>query len=86
MDKEKVKKQRKKEEQTKKVSSFPIVDVSQSEYGLVTLGVALIILGFLSLTPIIQYTFLSSSADFMIGIGIVAIVVGLILKVKRKDK
>ena len=86
MDKEKVKKQRKKEEQTKKVSSFPIVDISQSEYGLVTLGVALIILGFLSLTPIIQYTFLSSSADFMIGIGIVAIVVGLILKVKRKDK
>ena len=86
MDKEKVKKQRKKEEQTKKVPSFPIVDVSQSEYGLVTLGVALIILGFLSLTPIIQYTFLSSSADFMIGIGIVAIVVGLILKVKRKDK
>ena len=55
-------------------------DGRKKSAGLIYLGVVVLVLGILSATPIVARTFLSAPADFMVVVGIIAIVVGLITK------
>ncbi len=61
----------------------PEVSSKESKYkpaGLIYLGVIVLILGILSATPLVARTILSVPADFMVVVGLIAIVVGLIIR------
>lgn len=51
---------------------------------LILLGLIAVILGILSTTPIMAKTIFSTSADFIVGFGIVGIIVGLFLNYRQK--
>jgi uncharacterized membrane protein HdeD (DUF308 family) len=51
---------------------------------LVYLGILAVVLGFLSMTPIMARTIFSESADFMVGMGLIGIIVGLIINNRKK--
>jgi hypothetical protein len=57
---------------------------SNKPVSLILLGVIAIILGLLSTTPLMAKTIFSESADFIIGFGIVGIIVGLIINNRQK--
>ncbi len=57
---------------------------SNKPVSLIFLGVLAVILGFLSTTPLMAKTIFSTSADFIVGFGIVGIIVGLILNNRHK--
>ena len=71
---------------TKKVNEQKIPEKqpkveSNKSTGLIYLGIVVFILGILSATThLIARTFLSAPTDFMVFIGLIAIVVGLITK------
>ena len=57
---------------------------SNRPVSLITLGVLAVIMGFLSKTPMMAKTILSSPADIMLIFGILGIVAGVILNYRRK--
>lgn len=57
---------------------------SNKPVSLIYLGVLAVILGFLSTTPIMARTIFSERPDFIVGFGIVGIIVGLILNNRQK--
>jgi hypothetical protein len=57
---------------------------SNRPVSLVTLGVLAVIMGFLSKTPLMAQTILSSPADIMLIFGFLGIVVGLIMNYRKK--
>ena len=57
---------------------------SNKSTSLITLGVIAVVLGFLSATPIMAQTIFSESADFIVGMGLVGIVVGIILNNRQR--
>lgn len=50
---------------------------------LITLGVLAVIMGFLSKTPMMARTILSSPADIMLIFGVLGIITGLIMNYRR---
>lgn len=57
---------------------------ANTSVSLIYLGVVAVILGFLSTTSIMAKTIFSEKADFIVGMGLVGIVVGLILNNRKK--
>jgi hypothetical protein len=51
---------------------------------LIYLGVVAVILGFLSTTPLMGRTIFSEKADFIVGMGLVGIVVGIIINNRKR--
>jgi uncharacterized membrane protein len=57
---------------------------SNKSASLITLGLIAVVIGFLSATPIIARTIFSEPADYIIVMGLVGIVVGLILNNRQR--
>jgi hypothetical protein len=57
---------------------------SNKSASLITLGFVAVVLGFLSATPIMAQTIFSEKADFIVGMGLVGIVVGLIINNRQR--
>jgi hypothetical protein len=65
----------------------PVIFMGEKGYAsasLIYLGVVAVILGFLSTTSIMGKTIFTESADFIVGMGIVGIIVGLFLNNRKK--
>lgn len=70
-----------------KTEQPPAIFLGEKAYpsvSLIFLGVVAVILGFLSATPLVARTIFSELADFIVGVGLVGIVVGLILNNRIK--
>ncbi len=76
------KKKIKEETKTEQPSVIFMGEKANKSVGLIYLGVIAVILGFLS--PYIPKTIFSTSADFIVSMGLVAIVVGLIINNRKK--
>jgi hypothetical protein len=57
---------------------------SNKSMSLISLGLIAVVLGFLSATPIMAQTIFSEKADFIVGMGLVGIVVGLIINNRQR--
>jgi hypothetical protein len=51
---------------------------------LITLGIVAVVLGLLSTTPLMAKTIFYETADFIIGMGLVGIVVGIVLNNRKR--
>jgi hypothetical protein len=70
-----------------KTEQPPAIFLGEKAYpsvSLIFLGVVAVILGFLSTTPIMARTIFSEKPDFIVGMGLVGIVVGLVLNNRKK--
>jgi hypothetical protein len=78
------KKKIKEETKTEQPSDIFLDEQTNKNVSLIYLGVVAVILGFLSTTSIMAKTIFSEKADFIVGMGLVGIVVGLIINNRKK--
>ena len=78
------KKKIKEESKTEQSSVVFLDEGANKSSSLIYLGVVAVILGFLSATPLMAKTIFSTSADFIVGMGLVGIVVGIILNNRKR--
>jgi hypothetical protein len=74
-------------EEKKKVEQPSVVFLDENankSVNLVTLGVIAVVIGFLSATPLIARTIFSEPADYIVAMGFIGIVVGLIINNRKK--
>jgi hypothetical protein len=69
---------------TEKPSVIFLDESANKSSSLIYLGVVAVILGFLSTTPLMARTIFSEKADFIVGMGLVGIVVGIILNNRKR--
>ena len=70
-----------------KTEQPPVIFMGEKSYSsvsLIYLGVVAVILGFLSTTSLMGKTIFTEKADFIVGMGLVGIVVGLVLNNRKK--
>jgi len=72
------------EPKTEKSSVIFLDERANKSTSLVLLGAIAVVLGLLSTTSIMARTIFSEKADFIVGVGLVGIVVGLILNNRNK--
>jgi hypothetical protein len=72
------------ETQAEKPSVVFLDESANKSTSLITLGLIAVVIGFLSATPIIARTIFSEPADYIIVMGLVGIVVGLILNNRQR--
>ena len=78
------KKKVKEESKTEQPSVIFLDERANKSTSLIYLGVVAVILGFLSTTSLMAKTIFSEKADFIVGMGLVGIVVGLVLNNRKK--
>ncbi len=78
------KKKIKEESKTEQPSVIFLDERANKSTSLIYLGVVAVILGFLSTTSLMAKTIFSENVDFIVGMGLVGIVVGLILNNRKK--
>jgi hypothetical protein len=80
-----IKKKKINEEKQTEIPSVVFLDGSEKKnLNLTTLGLIVVVLGFLSTTPLMAKTIFYQSADFMVGIGLVGIVAGIIINNRKR--
>jgi hypothetical protein len=70
-----------------KPEQTPVIFMGEKAYpsvSLIYLGIVAVILGLLSTTPIMGKTIFTESADFIVGMGLVGIIAGLVLNNRKK--
>ena len=80
----KSKKKIKEESKIEQPSVIFLDERANKSTSLIYLGAVAVILGFLSTTPLMAKTIFSEKADFIVGMGLVGIVVGLVLNYRKK--
>jgi hypothetical protein len=72
------------ETQAEKPSVVFLDESANKNVSLITLGVVAVVLGLLSTTPLMAKTIFYETADFIFGMGLVGIVVGIILNNRKR--
>jgi hypothetical protein len=70
--------------QAEKPSVVFLDESANKSISLITLGVVAVVLGLLSTTSLMAKTIFYETADFIIGMGLVGIVVGIILNNRKR--
>ena len=72
------------ETKAEKPSVVFLDESANKSVSLITLGIVAVVLGLLSTTPLMAKTIFYETADFIIGMGLVGIVVGIVLNNRKR--